>query len=445
MTISYEDALQIVHTSARCSKERAGRVETVPLLHSLGRIAGQDHFSPIATPSHDTSAMDGYAVSSEATTGASTKTPVVFVVRGTIAACDKPIDLPGEAEHGEFPCVEIMTGARFPRSNSGAPFDACVKVEDTVPLGSSICGSELKVCTRIIVTQPVLLHANRRFAGEDMQEGDIIVRKGSKVCPRHIMALASVGITGVVVRQRPRVAVWSTGNELAEGPTNICSDSQILNSNGPYLMAALQELGVDAEYKSILRDDPDSFRAAMGSVEAGELDLMITTGAVSKGKFDFIVPALEELRAHIQFHGVAIRPGHPVLFATIEDDQKSVPLFGLPGNPIATAACFRFLVVPFLEGFLGSTSKSPTRLKLLSSTDGRRSISSTPSHLDCFRHGVVKRDESGERYVYVSENQSPAVISPFMESDCWVHIPRGHPGKARDALVSCYPHVSSCV
>jgi molybdopterin molybdotransferase len=441
MAIDYGEALEIIQRIAQiCSRERSGVTETLPLLDSLGRFAAEDHVSPTTTPLKDTSAMDGYAISSSATVDASNENPITFVVKGTIAAGDRPFELANELDDGAYPCVEIMTGAQFPSSTSGAPFDVCVKIEDTVSLGPCTPGSDFKSRKRIAVARPLRSNANRRFAGGDMHEGDVILPKGTVVCSRHVMALASVGVTNIVTYRKLRVAVWSTGNELSEGSDGVCSDTQILNSNGPYLTAALKELGVDAEYNGILRDDSNGLQAALGSIAEKSYDLVITTGAVSKGKFDFIVPALEELRANVHFHGVAIRPGHPVLFASTSSETGSVPFFGLPGNPIATAGCFRFLVVPFLKRMMGGTYEEPQPAKLYQRDGSRDATLSSPPHLDCFRHGTLRDDGLGTKIVELSENQSPAVISQFAASNCWVHVPRSRPAESRGAVVYCYPH-----
>jgi molybdopterin molybdotransferase len=443
MTITYTEALKILRKVAKqCSEERSAPTENVPLLEALSRVAAKDHTSPISTPPNDTSAMDGYAVSSAATCGASNETPIAFAVKGTIAAGDKPILLANEPENGVFPCVEIMTGAQFPKTCSQTPFDACVKIEDTISLGSSVLHTNPKAHTIIAVKKPLALCANRRFAGGDMQKGDIIIPQGEIVCSQHIMALASVGITEVAVRCKVRVAVWSTGNELSEGPEKTHNDSQIFNSNGPYLSAALKELGVHVEYKGILKDNRDSLEAALSSVNADPWDLVITTGAVSKGKFDFMLLALEELRADVQFHGVAIRPGHPVLFATTKSNTRPIPLFGLPGNPIATAACFRFLVVPFLRCILGRANEQPEMAELLLQSQSPGPSTHSPSHLDCFRHGTVKTDEFERKTVSLSDNQSPAIISHFAGSNCWVHLPADRSTALNNSMVYCYPHNS---
>lgn len=139
------------------------------------------------------------------------------------------------------------------------------------------------------------------------------------------MGMASVGITEVVVRQKLRVAVWTTGNELCRDTNGSRKSSQIFDSNGPFLAAALREAGVEVDLKGILQDDVQSLEEALQSSEGTAWDLIITTGAVSKGKFDFIEPALARMHAQVIFHGVAIRPGHPTLFATIDRDCGKIP------------------------------------------------------------------------------------------------------------------------
>jgi molybdopterin molybdotransferase len=436
MGVSYQDALASLQDSAKSIlNSQKALTERVSTSKALGRVAAEDHCSPICTPSKDTSAMDGYAISSGATVDASTERPVTFVVQGTNAAGDEPVELANELIDGCYPCVEIMTGAQFPISTTNTPFDACVKIEDTVPFGGK---SEFQSRRHFVLTRPVRLHANRRFTGGDMQRGDVIVKKGEILRARHVMGLASVGITEVVVRRSLRVAVWTTGNELTRGGAR--KSTQIFDSNGPFLAAALREAGVEVELKGILQDDVQSLERALDSAEAAFWDFVITTGAVSKGKFDFIAPALERMRAQVRFHGVAIRPGHPMLFATMDRNYGHIPFFGLPGNPIATAACFRFFVAPFVRLLLDQPAEAPEIVELSMKNGGRDGFLASPSHLDCFRHGSIVAQTDGTKVVELSQNQSPAVISQYATSNCWAHIARGCIEGAGPIMVQCYPH-----
>jgi molybdopterin molybdotransferase len=121
----------------------------------------------------------------------------------------------------------------------------------------------------------------------------------------------------------------------------------------------------------------------------------------------------------------------------------NVPFFGLPGNPIATAGCFRFLVVPYLKDIMGQAYEEAQPTKLHQRNGSRDAFLSSPVHLDCFRHGTLQDDGYGTNMVELSSNQSPAIISQFAASNCWVHIPKGRPVELRDAMVYCYPHKPS--
>lgn len=438
MPITYNEALEIVLQTAQESMHGCGdQFEEVSLEDAAGRIAGRHQTSPVTTPPFDTSAMDGYAVCSEALREASIENPVTFVVKCTIAAGDEPISLPNEPSNGVYPCVEIMTGAQFPRSVSGKPFDACVKIEDTV--------RQLK-CRRdseqyIVIKRPIPGNANRRFAGEDFQKGDILLEKGDVVRPHHIMGMASVGVSQVTVCRRPRVAIWSTGKEVTSPNGEYKSCIKIRDANGPYLLAAIREMGADADFLGTLDDNEQILREEIRTnVEENRYDLIVTTGAVSKGKFDFILPALKAIGAEIRFHGVAMRPGHPVILATIPSEHGNIPFFGLPGNPVATAACFRFLVTPFIRYSLGGTQESPKNAKMELRNGMRKAVALLPAHLDHFRHGKLRITSDGGAQVELSQEQSPAKISYFSSSNCWVHIPRGYSTETEDVIYQCFPH-----
>lgn len=436
MTIIYDEALSILQRVANDLNERGEHIEQVPLIESLGRIAGRPHICPATTPPFDTSAMDGYAIPSAATLSASEENPAVFTIKGTMAAGDEPIVLPIEHSDEALPCVEIMTGARFPSSTEGPSLDTCVKIEDTFPIPETPTSKQ-----QIKVVRPVRPNANRRFAGSDLKEGDLLLEKGEIIRPRHIMALASVGITDAIIRRRPRIAVWSTGNELLRGSSDARSPSQIKDANGPFLIAALREIGLTADFKGILEDNSESFSRVLNEErERKESDVILTTGAVSKGKFDFVAPMLKAMRADIQFHGVAIRPGHPVLFAQLPCHGGYRPFFGLPGNPVATAACFQFLVLPFIRHVLGLEQLQPYPAKVEWPKGFLDLSACCPYHLDSFRHGFLHKNDRGENVVALSEEQSPAKVSYFAKSGCWVHIPKRQTGNDLELIAYCYPH-----
>ncbi|KAF5594791.1 molybdopterin biosynthesis moeA [Fusarium pseudoanthophilum] len=440
MTIPYEAALSKLNQSAikiRTGQDESDRIELVSLDEAVGRVSACDHYSPISTPEFDTSAMDGYAICSESTRLASAEHPVFFYVKGTIAAGDDFLTLPSrQMSDGTEPCFEIMTGGRFPEGVLEEVFDACVKVEDTVRLA----GKQAGIGACIAISKPVPRYANRRFAGEDIQKGDLVMKEVVTIRASHIMPLASVGIETIRVQKKPRVYIWSTGNELTS------QKSHIKDVNGVYLTAASKEAGADATFGGSITDEVDALvQTIRDRLELSAVDIMVTSGGVSVGKFDHVRQALEALGATIVFHGVAIRPGHPVLFALLPSAWGEVAFFGLPGNPGAAAACFKFLTVPYLRCLLGQELEKPvlSRLEDLQlGSSSRKSIMEAPNRgLSCdrFRPGVLQI--TGDEGLTVHEAAGvfgPAKMAPFVQANCWIHI-KADEITQTGKKVYCYP------
>ncbi|EXK33592.1 hypothetical protein FOMG_10859 [Fusarium oxysporum f. sp. melonis 26406] len=397
--------------------------EVVPIEEAVGRVSACDHFSPISTPEFDTSAMDGYAICSESTRLASAEHPAFFCVKGTIAAGDDSLTLPSRhTRDGPEPSFEIMTGGRFPQGELGEVFDACVKVEDTI----RIAAKEPGLGTCIAISKPIPRYANRRFAGEDIQKGDLVMKKGVTIRTSHIMPLASVGIK--------------------------TTQSHIRDVNGVYLTAASKEAGADATFGGSITDEVDALvQTIKDRLGSSAVDIMITSGGVSVGKFDHVRQALETLGATIVFHGVAVRPGHPVLFALLPSAWGEVAFFGLPGNPGAAAACFKFLTVPYISHLLGQEPEKPVLARLENlqlGSSSRKSIMDAPNRgLNCdrFRPGVLQMKGGEGLTVHEAAGVlGPSKMAPFVQANCWIHI------KANEAIetgqmVYCYPMGDSLV
>jgi len=419
--------------------------------------------------------MDGFAISSTLTESASATTPIRLHVQGTIAAGDKPIMASSaweptlEGKEGCLRCVEIMTGAPFPQSTSALEFDACVRIEDTRPVGVDGEGDGLY----IEIVKPAVRNQNRRFAGADFAAGDVVLSPGTTIRARHVMALALLGIRRVDVYRRLRVAVFSTGSELlsfeseeSEGRSHVIRDS-----NGPYIQATLSELGVDVTYFGIIRDDRREFEERIRStLNAESWDAVITTGAVSMGKFDFVHAGLEGLGADVRFHKVGIRPGHPVLFAVVPSRRDGavngaacnglqsgssrsdkVPFFGLPGNPMATVVCLRFLVIPYLRFLHGQPAEmpSPVRLNISAkqSMSGEKSnttagVLKKPEHLRVFWHGKVTATPSGPEFE-IHADQGSSKIKPYLTANGWIVAPEGCAEVKDGDLVDSFPLIPS--
>jgi molybdopterin molybdotransferase len=373
--------------------------------------------------------MDGYAVNSQVTQTASEHTPVICQVVNTSAAGGEEIIIKSgsstgineeTAAGGKMPiCVEIMTGARFPRLDSTDSFDVldcCVKVEDTRPLSTNDNNTNFtkdgaESTQRLIqILKPARPNQNKRLAGENFRCSDLVVDRHVMIRSNHVMVLASVGYESVEVLRRPRLALFSTGAEIVstERIDGTSKKQQVADVNGPYIMSVLQEtFACEVEFLGILEDNPTTAEATiLDRIKSKHYDMVITTGAVSMGRFDFVPKALEMLNASIVFHKVAMKPGHPALFAKIpslsERGNSTIPFFGLPGNPVAAAACLRFLLFPFLRSYLFQDVERPRQAVVRSIEmngeqvgskvvhDPEKTVIATfPSDRDIFRPGTI--------------------------------------------------------
>ncbi|MFC5176883.1 gephyrin-like molybdotransferase Glp [Nocardioides taihuensis] len=322
-----------------------------PLMDALGLSAAEDVVSPIALPSFDNSAMDGYAVRQEDVAGASDDTPVHLPVVGEIGAGQGGLMAlsPGTA-------AKIMTGAPLP---AGA--DAVVPYEWTDRGVAQV---------RIVAAPSVGQHVRR--AGEDVAAGDLLVEHGTVLGPRHLGLLASVGRTTVRSRPRPRVVILSTGSELREPGQPLGRDT-IYDGNSWLLAASARAAGAIAYRVGIVPDEPRAFLDAL-SDQLVRADLVVTSGGVSQGDFDVVKEALRPLGT-VWFGGVAMQPGKPQGFGTVGEDR--VPIFTLPGNPVSSYISFETFVLPAIRKLMGRTplARPSTRARLthaISSPPGRR-------------------------------------------------------------------------
>lgn len=385
---SYADALAQVLSAAREARPLA--VERLPLRQAAGRVLAEAVRAAEGLPSFDNSAMDGYAVVAAATPGE-------FEVAATLLAGDAPAPVGTGAR-----ACEIMTGAPMPLG----PWDAVVRVED-VAVERDASGRPVRV--RVLSKVGAGDHVRR--AGSDVRAGDPILPAGTRVTPHHILALAALGIAEVPVRRRPRAAVLSTGRELVGCDTPVLRPGMIRNSTGPFLEAALRTgYGAEILDLGICPDDAETFEGAVRQALDAGADLMITTGAVSMGKHDFVAEALGSMGARILFHRLAIRPGKPVLFARLSG-TGGCAFFGLPGNPVSTAVGLRFLAGPYLRAVQGEPEEAPERLRLLENV-------LKPEGLRCF----FKARRQGARVVALAGQESYRV-APLLEANAWVVLP----------------------
>ncbi len=318
--------LSIEEARARVLAEAAPlSVESRPLAEALGAVLAEEIVALHSVPPFDNSAMDGFAVRATDVVDASADSPVLLAITETIPAGHLAGHRlgPGEA-------AKIMTGAPLP---GGA--DAVVQSESTREEND-----------RVLVLEPVRPGRNIRRAGEDVARGDRVLTAGTVLGPAEIGLTASLGLPFVQVHRRPRVAVISTGSELVEVDQPL-GPGQIRNSNSYSLRAQCQQLGIQATALGIV---PDDYAATRELIERGlTYDVLLTSGGVSVGQFDFVKEVQEELGVERRLWGVAVKPGKPLAFGV----RGSTLVFGLPGNPVSAMVSFELFVRPAILRLMG--------------------------------------------------------------------------------------------
>ncbi len=299
--------------------------EDVPLPDALGRVLAEDAIAREALPRFANSAMDGYAVRSTDTPAATPEAPVRLRLAGEVPAGSVYAGVVGPGE-----AVRILTGAPLP---DGA--DAVLQQELT---RSGEGWVEL--------LEPAPPGNNVRAPGEDVTPGAVLVPRGNAIGPAEIALLAALGVHPVRATRRPRVAILSTGDELAPLGTEP-RQGQIRESNGPYLVAAVQRAGGIPAHLGIARDREDELRAKLAA--ARDADLVLTSGGVSVGDYDLVKQMLAE-QGNVEFWRVRMRPGKPLAFGFL----GTTPLLGLPGNPVSAAVTFELFGRPAIRRMLGA-------------------------------------------------------------------------------------------
>lgn len=299
----------------------------VTLLDAHGCVLAEDVVAPRSLPWFDNSSMDGYAVRSVDVASADEQNPVLLPVIGDIAAGSG-----GAYAVNEGLTARIMTGAPIP---AGA--DAVVPVEWT---DGGIA--------RVQINRAPQPGANIRRSGEDVVAGEIVLSAGAPIGAPQVGLLAALGFSRVRVRPKPRVVVFSTGNELVDVGV-VPGPGQINESNSYTLTAAVRECGAIAFRVGIVPDDPVRLLSLIED-QLVRADLVITTGGVSAGAYDTVKDVLSRLGT-VEFAKVAMQPGMPQGFGTVGPD--STPIFTLPGNPVSAFVSFEVFVRPAIRRMLG--------------------------------------------------------------------------------------------
>ncbi|MBN2039255.1 MAG: molybdopterin molybdotransferase MoeA [Spirochaetes bacterium] len=385
LTVSVKEARKIILSSITPLEP-----EEISILDAQNRILYSDIKSEIMIPPLDNSAMDGYAVMAEDTKGASEKNPRILKLCGEIQAGNF-----SKSKISKGTCMRIMTGAPLPE---GA--DAVVPFED-----SEDDNSATKIFTEINKND------NIRFAGEDIRKGDIALKKGDILNPADIGLIASLNNSRVKVYKRPEVAIISTGNEIVDINAEIIP-GQIRNSNSYTLYSEVKKYNAIPHIIGIARDNiEETINILKKSLE---YDIVISTGGVSMGKYDFVKEAYLNLDVDIKFEWVRVKPGRPCMFG----QKGNKLLFGLPGNPVSTLTSFIQFVRPAILKLMGANKINKPVVEAILEED----IKKKPDRLHLIRGIFTIRNNNF--YVATTGPQGSGILRSMSNANCLIIIPQ---------------------
>lgn len=354
----------------------------VTLEDSVNCILATDISSPINVPPFDNSAMDGYAMSQESLAQSLTLKQVGKSFAG----------LPYDGEIGLGECIRIMTGAKLP--------EQC----DTVIMQENACVD----ASNITFSSKARLGQNVRNLGEEFTQGQLVFSKGTRITPRHIALLASLGFKTVSVFRKLTVAIFSTGDELVALGKPL-ADGQIYDSNRFALIAMLEKLGVQILDYGVLKDDPALIRDTFIKADI-EADVIISSGGVSVGEADYTRDIIEEL-GDIAFWKLAIKPGKPVAFGHFDNST----FFGLPGNPVSAMVTFYQLAKPALLALSGGVVEPP--LKMVAKLT--HNLKKSAGRMD-FQRGIATHLPDGSIEVSSTGMQSSSMMGSMCMANCFI-------------------------
>ena len=379
---------------------------------SINRISAVNLNSPNNYPAANNTAFDGFAINSKETKNLSKKNYLKFKIIKTLAAGDNP----NIKKVPKFSTIEVMTGSIIKK-----PFDTIIPVEQV-----QFFPNKTKP-KYIILNKKIKKNNFVRFIGSDFKKGEIIIKKGELINSQHILAFKTLGIKKLMVKKKPKLVFYTTGNEISN--SNKIPYWKVRNSNSYYLKSFLKNLPFEFIEKKILRDnDLDKFHKEIKKNLKSSNDLILTSGAVSAGKFDFVPKIIKKFKLNYSFKGAYIRPGKPLMFAKFANNKA---FFGLPGNPISSAACFRFFVLPYLYFSMEIKENKPINAKLKYQFIKKKNFTR-------FIKGIISFTNKGTVEFKVQKGQESFRIKPFTKSNTWGLFPSGKAKFKKGDYIKCY-------
>ena len=402
LTLTVEDARARILAGVSPLQSR----ERLALRNGLDRILGEDIISPLDVPGHTNSAMDGFALSAVDLT----EPGVELTVIGTVYAGES---FQGSCRSGE--CVRIMTGAPIPTGT-----DTVVMQEQTRTLAPD----------RVRIEGTHRKGQNIRQAGEDIAEGAVVLKTGKRLTPADLGILASLGFGEISVKRRPKVAFFSTGDELrAIGET--LQPGELYDSNRYTLYGMLQRAGVELIDLGVVRDEPDALKEAFEQA-AEAADVVLSTGGVSVGEADYTKSILQSL-GEIGFWQIAMKPGRPLTFGRLDEAL----FFGLPGNPVAVMVSFYQFVLPALHALACGEVYLPLTLKARCEDKLRKRAGRFE-----FLRGNMQQTADGNYQVTSLGQQGSGILTSMSQANCFILLDTACDGVEAGDSVTVQPFAS---
>ena len=408
--INYKKAIKILTKSKIIIND-----ELVDSSKSINRINVLDIYSNVNYPAGTNAAFDGFAINSKDTIKLNKNNSQNFKILKTISAGDNP----RINKVKKNVTVEVMTGALIPKG-----FDTIIPIEQIIFDKDK---KSIQISEKIKKNQHII------WSRSDYKKKDLIIEKGTIIQSSHILAFKTLGVTKIKVKRKPNILFFSTGNEISNNKNVV--NWKVRNSNSHYIKSLSGNFMFNFIDGGILRDkDEKLFKKKIEKNINSKIDIIITSGAVSAGKHDFVPNVVKKFSLSHFFKGVLIRPGKPILFAKFKNVEKVV--FGLPGNPISSSACFRFFVYPFILNILGVKSEKPFKAKLKNNFSKKK-------NLIRFLKAKLTSTIDGKLQVEVLKGQESFRIKSFVESNVWGFFKDGQSNFKKGELIECYSPIGS--
>lgn len=384
-------------------------IEKLALRSCLNRFLAEDISSPINVPSHINSAMDGYALSGgDLPTDSAKQYKIIDTSYAGTAASET-------CQYGQV--IRIMTGGLIPAGT------------DTVIMQEQV--KRIDETTVSIKPAKHQVGQNVRQAGEDIRKGVNVLTKGHQINTADLGVLASLGIGELRVYRRPRIAFFSTGDELRSIGEPLAA-GEIYDSNRYTLYAMLKQMDVEILDMGVVRDTPEDMRTAFKEA-SGMADIVVTSGGVSVGEADYIKPTLKEMGS-IHFWKIRMKPGRPLTFGKLGTSR----FFGLPGNPVAVMVTFMQFVQPAI--YYLACGKPNKIIKLKATSQSK--LYKRPGRYE-FQRGIFEQAEDGQLVVKRTGKQGSGILTSMSLANCFILLPEESAGIEEGDLVEIQPFSGS--